>query len=74
MGKNLLHNIGSRHFILLYLGGPSLLTRTPKSTQLFPGGIITSLTSMSYSYFIKHQDRPAHGASGMSNVLFYPPF
>jgi hypothetical protein len=32
----------------------------------FAGGIITSLTSMAYSHYVKHGDRPAHGASGKS--------
>lgn len=48
MGRHLLNSIGSRQFMLLYLGG----------------GIITSLTSMAYSHLVKHRDRPAHGASG----------
>ncbi|KAF9449915.1 rhomboid-domain-containing protein [Macrolepiota fuliginosa MF-IS2] len=48
MSKHLLNSIGSRQFILLYLGG----------------GVIASCTSMAYSHFVKNRDRPAHGASG----------
>lgn len=48
LGRYLLEAIGSRQFILLYLGG----------------GIVTSLTSMAHAYIVKHRDRPAHGASG----------
>ncbi|KAF7776387.1 hypothetical protein Agabi119p4_4780 [Agaricus bisporus var. burnettii] len=48
MGDHLLRGIGSRQFLFLYLGG----------------GIVSSLTSMAYSHYVRHRDRPAHGASG----------
>lgn len=48
-----------------YNTSPPTHTQNYSAHSSLLGGIVASLTSMAYSHFVTHQDRPAHGASGM---------
>lgn len=75
LSRNVLQMLGSRRFILLYLGGElwHIFSRLCGVMQLTlgTGGMISSFTSMFYAMATNKAGYMSHGASG---VFLYPDF